>query len=233
MKKVLIGLVLFLLFSLIACQSIPLPESPVEEKDDSVIQTLPTPSEPPQIEEVKEEVLQPEPVPVVENQKFLVHFPWPSGKAWDLTTNFHDENCLDFVNFKDSKAEVVAAADGTVFLSEFSYPDSFNTYSAVETNNPEDMGNFVIIKHNSDTYTLYFHLVHENTPPVNPGDSVKAGTRIGYQGNTGWSHGKHLHFCVVDVSIFPPGFITKPLDSWGFIELDGSNKLVLNQQYTS
>ncbi|MBN2421086.1 peptidoglycan DD-metalloendopeptidase family protein [Candidatus Woesearchaeota archaeon] len=169
-----------------------------------------------------------------EQTKFLVHYPWKKGESWTLTTDFHDENCLDFVNFDNDNAEVAAAADGQVLLSTHSYENSFNTYGPVKTNNPEDMGNFVIIKHKDKTYSIYIHLQHESSPPVKMGDLVKSGQIIGHMGNTGWSHGRHLHFCVVDVSIFPtPSFITKPIDSWGFVENEGSNKLILNQKYVS
>jgi hypothetical protein len=180
--------------------------------------------------EVKNEII----IPEKKEEKFLVYFPWTKGEKWEFVTGFHDENCLDFANFESEKAPVVAAADGEVVLSTHSYPNGFNTYSSVKTNNPEDMGNFVIIYHKPQTYTIYMHFQQELMPPVKPKDKVKAGQRIGYEGNTGWSHGKHLHFCVVDVTVFPtPGFITKPLDSWGFYELNGSNELILNNKYVS
>jgi len=105
------------------------------------------------------------------------------------------------------------------------------------------MGNFVVLKHNENTYTIYFHLQHESVPPVKSGDKIKAGTRIGFYGSTGYNpktpseannYNQHLHFCVVDVTVFPtPGFITKPLDSWEFYELNGSNELILNNKYFS
>lgn len=168
-----------------------------------------------------------------DNKKFLIDFPWNKGESWTLTTNFHDENCLDF-DILGEDNEVVAVADGTVLMSTHSYPNSFNTYSSIKTNNPEDMGNFVILQHNENTYSVYMHFQQETNPPVKTGDYVKAGQRIGYKGDTGWSHGSHLHFCIVDVTIFPtPGFITKPLDSWGFKKLNGSNQLVLNKEYTN
>lgn len=176
--------------------------------------------------------------PKTEESKFLVHYPWTKGESWTLTTDFHDQNCLDFVNFDDDNAEVVAAADGQVLLSKFSFPNNFYIYGEKDDTNPANMGNFVILQHNLDTYTIYMHLQYEDTPPVSMGDTIKAGTRIGYVGSTGFNYHppkeNHLHFCVVDVSIFPvQSFITKPLDSWGFIENDGSNILELDEDYVS
>ena len=168
-------------------------------------------------------------------EKFLVHFPWPKGEGRVLTTEFHDENALDFTSFASAKAAVTAAADGTVLLADFSNPDSFNTYEKRSgTDTIKDMGNFVILRHGPDIYTVYMHLMHEDPAPVISGQEIPAGTRIGWQGNTGQSHGAHLHFAVVDVQIFPsPALLEKPLMSWGFAELNGSNTLVLNTQYMS
>jgi len=167
--------------------------------------------------------------------KFLIFFPWPKGEQWEFVTGFHDEGAMDFVNFNAKKAAVSAVADGTVLLSDYSHPDDFNTWPKDGRGSTiPDMGNFVILKHGPDIYTVYMHLMHEDLAPVTPGQDVRAGTRIGWQGNTGWSHGAHLHFAVVDVQIFPsPSFIEKPKESWGFIELNGSNAIVLNAKYTS
>lgn len=170
----------------------------------------------------------------IAEEKLLLYFPWPNGKSWTLTTNFHDENALDFASFEKTKAPVLAAADGEVFFAHYAYPNSFNTYSSKKTYSMEDMGNFAILDHGGNTYTVYFHLQNEASPPVKAGNRITAGTRIGYEGNTGWSHGNHLHFAVVDVALFPvPALTEKPLDSWGFRELGGSNLLVLNRKYMS
>jgi murein DD-endopeptidase MepM/ murein hydrolase activator NlpD len=167
--------------------------------------------------------------------KFLIFYPWPKGELRDLTTGYHDSGALDFTAFGTQNAAVSAVANGTVLLSEFSHPDDFNTYRAGGTGSEfEDMGNFVIMRHGPATYTVYMHLRHEDPAPVTSGRDVRAGTRIGWQGNTGWSHGAHLHFAVVDVQIFPsPSFIEKPRESWGFKELNGSNTVILNTRYLS
>ncbi len=62
-------------------------------------------------------------------------------------------------------------------------------------------GNTVIINHNgewSGYSTLYAHL---DSISVSEGDRVSAGQKIGISGNTGISHGSHLHFEVIRGSI--------------------------------
>jgi murein DD-endopeptidase MepM/ murein hydrolase activator NlpD len=168
-------------------------------------------------------------------EKFLVHFPWPKGEGRILTTGFHEENALDFNSFAPGKAAVTAAANGSVLLADFSKPDSFNTYEKrSDSKTIKDMGNFVILRHGPDIYTVYMHLMHEDPAPVISGQEIPAGTRIGWEGNTGRSNAAHLHFAVVDVQIFPsPALLEKPLTSWGFAELNGSNTLILNKKYIS
>ena len=53
-------------------------------------------------------------------------------------------------------------------------------------------GNFVKIKHNDGTYTLYAHL--KDGIKVKKGQAVKQGTQVGNMGNTGKSYGNHLHY---------------------------------------
>lgn len=53
-------------------------------------------------------------------------------------------------------------------------------------------GNFVKIKHNDGTYTLYAHL--RDGIKVKKGQKVKQGDQIGNMGNTGYSKGNHVHY---------------------------------------
>ena len=53
-------------------------------------------------------------------------------------------------------------------------------------------GNFVKIKHNDGTYTLYAHL--RDGIKVKKGQKVKQGDQIGNMGNTGKSGANHLHY---------------------------------------
>ena len=52
-------------------------------------------------------------------------------------------------------------------------------------------GNYIVIDHGGDYYTLYGHCSALN---VKEGDVVRAGQVIAYVGSTGNSTGPHLHF---------------------------------------
>ena len=79
---------------------------------------------------------------------------------------------------------VHAAGDGVV---QFAGPDKEAVYSPW-TN---FYGNVVVIRHASETYTLYAHL---SKIDVQEGDEVKAGDLIGEVGQSGVATGSHLHF---------------------------------------
>lgn len=76
-----------------------------------------------------------------------------------------------------SGSAINAAADGEVVAA---------SYSAT-------MGNYIMIYHGSNMYTIY---MHASSLAVSNGASVKKGQRIGSVGSTGRSTGPHLHFSV-------------------------------------
>ncbi|MBE0544172.1 MAG: M23 family metallopeptidase [Verrucomicrobia bacterium] len=55
--------------------------------------------------------------------------------------------------------------------------------------------NFIIIRHADGTLGHYCHLKKDGVK-VTPGQMVQAGDAIALSGNTGFSSGAHLHFCV-------------------------------------
>jgi murein DD-endopeptidase MepM/ murein hydrolase activator NlpD len=55
------------------------------------------------------------------------------------------------------------------------------------------LGNYIILRHENDYYTIYAHL---SKIYVNLGQRVNRGNVIGTMGNTGFSTGTHLHFSV-------------------------------------
>lgn len=71
---------------------------------------------------------------------------------------------------------VLAAADGTV---------------ASVTRSNVGYGNYVIVEHGPGLVTLYGHLLDA---AVKPGDRVRTGQPVGYEGSSGFSTGAHLHF---------------------------------------
>ncbi|WP_280149232.1 murein hydrolase activator EnvC family protein [Bacillus safensis] len=73
---------------------------------------------------------------------------------------------------------VYAAASGTVTNS--SYSSSY--------------GNVVFITHNINGQTYQTVYAHLSTRSVSTGQRVEQGQFLGYMGNTGQSHGQHLHF---------------------------------------
>lgn len=71
---------------------------------------------------------------------------------------------------------IVAVAPGKVIMAGYGGMQGFS----------------VTIQHSTGVSTLYCHL--KRWPTVAVGDYVGAGTLLGYEGNTGRSHGVHLHF---------------------------------------
>ncbi|MEO6903879.1 MAG: M23 family metallopeptidase [Bacteroidia bacterium] len=77
-------------------------------------------------------------------------------------------------------------------------------------------GNVIVIRHENGLETYYAHLSQIN---VNVGDEVYAGQAIGLGGNTGRSHGSHLHFEV--------RYLGNPINPNDIISFD-EQKLKLN-----
>jgi len=59
----------------------------------------------------------------------------------------------------------------------------------------DPFNNYVLIRHDDGTLGHYCHL-QKGGVVVHPGDIVQAGQVIAHSGNTGFSSGAHLHFCV-------------------------------------
>lgn len=70
-------------------------------------------------------------------------------------------------------------------------------------------GNVVIIRHDNGLETVYAHL---SKLLVEPGQPIKAGEILGLGGNTGRSHGSHLHFEI--------RYLGQALDSEDFIDFE-------------
>lgn len=73
---------------------------------------------------------------------------------------------------------VFAAMDGTI----------------TSVNHNRTAGHFINMSHGGGIFTRYLHNPSRASIPVNPGQKVKAGERIGRQGASGRVTGTHLHF---------------------------------------
>ena len=95
---------------------------------------------------------------------------------------------IDIVGEGHSVSDVIAVSDGTVEIA----------VSTVTTNNQNargtaSYGNFVKIRHDDGTKSLYAHL-KPGSVSVTTGERINEGDKIGTMGNTGNARGVHLHF---------------------------------------
>ncbi len=88
---------------------------------------------------------------------------------------------------------VIAAKEGTVIYPTSQSQTQFADNGHYGSKDGGGYGNYVIIQHDNDTYTLYGHLA-QNSITVKAGDTVSQGQVIGKLGHSGSSTGPHLHF---------------------------------------
>lgn len=89
--------------------------------------------------------------------------------------------------------EILAPASGKVVQVMDQLTDQFP--GEMNENNPE--GNFIIIQHAMNEYSMLAHL-RERSIVVSEGELVKVGQMIGACGNSGNSSEPHLHFQIMD-----------------------------------
>jgi len=97
---------------------------------------------------------------------------------------------------------ILAPADGTVVAASDGHRDAPRTGGWLDLRQRDIRGNYVVIKHASQEYSVLAHL-REGSVAVDEGDRVVAGQQIGRCGHSGNSTEPHLHFHVQDgVSFF-------------------------------
>jgi len=115
---------------------------------------------------------------------------------------------------------VTAARDGVVI-------DVKDTFTVGRPDpSLSDKANYVVIMHADRSIASYVHLAPRRAL-VKPGQQVRAGAAIAYSGNTGYSHGPHLHFDVRRVAVSEKGevvHLSVPVD---FYRRDGTGERIL------
>ena len=112
---------------------------------------------------------------------------------------------------------VLAARNGIVMEAIDGFPDRGGT-SASDLDN----ANLVRIVHDDGSMAVYGHLL-EGSITVTPGQWVAAGSVIAQSGNSGYSHGPHLHFAVqvnTGMALVSVPFVMRGLDGKVIVEPD-------------
>jgi murein DD-endopeptidase MepM/ murein hydrolase activator NlpD len=123
--------------------------------------------------------------------------PMDENSNWQVGQGFHggfshtDEQNLYAVDLVvPTGTPVLAARDGVVMQVESAFDRS-----GLNKQKFAERANVVRILHDDGTMAVYAHL-QENAVYVRVGDHVGVGQQIALSGNTGYSSGPHLHFCV-------------------------------------
>jgi len=117
---------------------------------------------------------------------------WPTNSGYIITTGYEYRwgtmhYALD-ISGTGFNSPIYAAREGEIV--ETSY--TCGNYGYIGNTCGGSYGNYVVIKHENNYYTLYAHLTKEAIVTI--GKYVNAGEQIGKMGSSGSSSGPHLHF---------------------------------------
>jgi len=156
-------------------------------------------------------------LPFEKGQPFLVVQSPASRPGFGTLITHNNDYSRYAYDFGVSEGTLVTAArDGVVI-------DTRDTFT-IGGPNPSfsTKGNYVAIMHDDHSIAYYAHLAPRSVF-VSRGQHVHAGAALAYSGNTGYSHGPHLHFDVRQAAILEMGevvHISVPVefykrDGWG------------------
>ncbi len=117
---------------------------------------------------------------------------WPTKTPYVITTNYEwrwgsFHNALDISG--TGFGSPIYAARGGVVVESYSSCANYGWYGSMCGGS---YGNYVVIQHENNFYTMYAHL--KTDLQVGVGSKVNRGQVIGYMGSSGSSTGTHLHF---------------------------------------
>ena len=129
------------------------------------------------------------------DDNFLYQLPYAAGMIYRVTQaangSFSHKGSNKYaIDWKMPEGTPVHAARGGIVIK--TKEDSNKGGPSMEY---DKYNNYVLIRHDDGTLGHYCHL-RRNGVRVHAGDIVHAGDLIAYSGNTGFSSGPHLHFCV-------------------------------------
>lgn len=117
---------------------------------------------------------------------------WPTNRPYIITSNFEwrwgsFHNAID-ISGPGFGSPIYAAKAGTVVETN----NTCANYGYLGSWCGKSYGNYIIVKHTNNYYTMYAHLTTDLKVKV--GDNVGRGQVIGLMGSSGSSTGTHLHF---------------------------------------
>ncbi len=129
------------------------------------------------------------------DDNYLYQLPYAAGMTYRVTQAAngafsHKGSNKYAIDWKMAEGTPVQAARGGIVVKT---KDDSNKGGA--SMDYDKYNNYVLIRHRDGTLGHYCHL-RRNGVLVHPGQIVRVGDVIAYSGNTGFSSGPHLHFCV-------------------------------------
>lgn len=122
---------------------------------------------------------------------------WPVPASRSISSNFglRDINGSGNYDRFHNGIDIYCGMGSPVFASKsgvvFQYCNDFGSSEYIEADDTRSYGNYVAIRHDDGTYSIYSHMSNYQMVTSGP---VRQGDLIGYSGNSGWSTGPHLHF---------------------------------------
>ena len=127
----------------------------------------------------------------------VYNLPMDESSHWEIGQGFHggfshndEQNRYAVDLIVPVGTPVLAARDGVVMQVESAFDKA-----GLNHDKYSDRANVVRILHDDGSMAVYAHLA-ENAVYVRVGDRVGIGQQLALSGNTGYSSGPHLHFCV-------------------------------------
>jgi hypothetical protein len=126
----------------------------------------------------------------------VYRIPYADGTEVRVTNDHVDHNPRGRIDMSGRGGKepyrIVAAADGTIRFIVDNFSERQKSGDGVTCNN-----NYVWIEHANGEWTKYSHMRQNSTTTkakLKVGDTVKAGTYLGDEGDVGCATGPHLHF---------------------------------------